>query len=154
MNGPLHASARPGRVKQTTKGEYAIRFVFGGLVTVGAGLVATRWGPVVGGLFLAFPSILPASLTLIKSHSKLRGAAGANGLGASLGSLGLLAFALLGWPLAASLPAWLVLTLASAAWMVVAGVAWAAFQAWHLTRHEGASAGRDPSPARAGGLRG
>ena len=145
MNGPLRASAVPRRVKQTTTGEYAIRFLFGGLVTVGAGLVATRWGPVVGGLFLAFPSILPASLTLVKKHSKLRGAAGANGLGAGLGSLGLLAFALVGWASGASVPAWLVLLLASIVWVVLAGAAWAAFQRWHLGRHRLCGSGQAPS---------
>ncbi len=32
------------------------------------GLIAQHWGPVVGGLFLSFPAILPASATLIERH--------------------------------------------------------------------------------------
>jgi hypothetical protein len=36
--------------------EYAIRFVLGGAVTMLAGWIATEWGPVIGGLFLAFPA--------------------------------------------------------------------------------------------------
>ena len=38
---------------------YAVRFVFGGIVTALTGLIARRYGPGVGGLFLAFPAIFP-----------------------------------------------------------------------------------------------
>jgi hypothetical protein len=48
--------------------EYALRFMFGGLVTVAAGLVAKGTGATIGGIFLAFPAILPASLTLVTKH--------------------------------------------------------------------------------------
>jgi Protein of unknown function (DUF3147) len=129
MKTPLLASASLARLKQTQPREYAVRFVFGGLVTVGAGLVASAWGPVAGGLFLAFPSILPASLTLVAKHARLTAAAGADALGAVMGSLGLLAFALVGWAMSPRLPAVAVLILACAAWLIVALGAWAAFQA-------------------------
>ena len=132
MNGPLRASASVARLKQTRAREYAVRFVFGGLVTVGAGVAASVWGPVVGGLFLAFPSILPASLTLVAKHARLTGAAGADGLGAVMGSLGLVAFALVGWGLSERLSAVVVLLLACAAWLIVALGTWAIFQ---LRRH-------------------
>ena len=37
--------------------EYAQRFLLGGAITVLAGIIAKKYGPVVGGLFLAlFPS--------------------------------------------------------------------------------------------------
>ena len=39
--------------------EYLLRFVFGCLVTALTGIIAKRWGPEVGGLFLAFPAIFP-----------------------------------------------------------------------------------------------
>jgi len=39
-------------------------------MTVIAGLIAFRFGPVVGGLFLAFPAIFPASATLIERHGR------------------------------------------------------------------------------------
>ena len=29
-----------------------------------------RWGPGIGGLFLAFPAIFPASATLVEKHEK------------------------------------------------------------------------------------
>ena len=47
---------------------YGLRFAFGGLITAITGLIAHNFGPVVGGLFLAFPAILPASVTLIEDH--------------------------------------------------------------------------------------
>jgi hypothetical protein len=40
--------------------QYALRFLFGGIVTAVAGLVAQHFGPVVAGLLLAFPAIFPA----------------------------------------------------------------------------------------------
>jgi hypothetical protein len=45
--------------------DYAVRFVFGGIVTALTGLIAGRYGPGVAGLFLAFPAIFPAGATLI-----------------------------------------------------------------------------------------
>jgi Protein of unknown function (DUF3147) len=51
---------------------YAIRFVLGGSITVAAGLIATEFGPSVGGLFLAFPAIFPASATLAEKREKER----------------------------------------------------------------------------------
>ncbi len=35
-------------------------------------MIAQRWGPGVGGLFLAFPAIFPASATLIEKHQQER----------------------------------------------------------------------------------
>ena len=50
--------------------EFALRFSFGGAVTAFAGLVAERYGPEVGGLFLAFPAIVPATATLIRKRER------------------------------------------------------------------------------------
>ena len=57
-------------IKTTKPHEYAVRFFFGGLITVATGLIAKQFGPAVGGLFLAFPAIFPATATLIASHEK------------------------------------------------------------------------------------
>jgi hypothetical protein len=46
--------------------------VLGGAMTVIAGLIAARFGPVIGGLFLAFPTIFSASATLIEKHVRER----------------------------------------------------------------------------------
>ncbi len=90
--------------------EWALRFVLGGLATVIAGLMAQFFGPVFGGLFLAFPAIMSASATLIEKHERQkkaragwdgtargRKAAGLDAAGAELGAVGLAAFALLVW---------------------------------------------------------
>jgi len=49
---------------QTKWYEYAVRFLFGGLITALAGIIAKKFGPVFGGLFLAFPAIFPARVRL------------------------------------------------------------------------------------------
>ena len=103
-----------------------------------AGLIAARFGPVVGGLFLAFPAIFPASATLIEKHVRRRKeqaglsgvrhgreAAALDAAGAALGSLGLAAFAVVVWLLIGRSPA-LALVLATAAWLTVAVFAWTA----------------------------
>jgi hypothetical protein len=56
-------------LKKTKPWEYLVRFAMGGAITVATGIVAHVWGPLVAGLFLAFPAILPASLTLVKARS-------------------------------------------------------------------------------------
>src|SRR5437762_13087558 len=60
----------PSTLGQTKWHEYAVRFLFGGLITAIAGIIAKKFGPGVGGLFLAFPAIFPASATLIEKHEK------------------------------------------------------------------------------------
>src|ERR1700749_1323256 len=63
--------------------QYAVRFALGGAMTAIAGFIAARFGPVIGGLFLAFPAIFPASATLIEKHVRERkekaGLSGARG---------------------------------------------------------------------------
>jgi Protein of unknown function (DUF3147) len=63
---------KPSALRQTRWYEYLVRFVLGGAMTVVAGLIAARFGPVIGGLFLAFPAIFPASATLIEKHARER----------------------------------------------------------------------------------
>ena len=110
----------PSALRETHWYKYLIRFALGGAVTVVAGLIAARFGPVVGGLFLAFPGIFPASATLIEKHVRRRKenaglsgvrrgreAAALDAAGASLGSLGLAAFAVVIWLLIDRLRPWL-----------------------------------------------
>jgi hypothetical protein len=116
--------------------QYAVRFALGGAMTVIAGFIAARFGPVIGGLFLAFPAIFPASATLIEKHARERkekaGLSGArrgreaaalDAAGAVLGSIGLAAFAVVIW-LGIERSAPLALLLATAVWLVVAIAAW------------------------------
>jgi hypothetical protein len=55
---------------QTKWHDYAVRFLFGGLIIAVAGIIAKKFGPDIGGLFLAFPAIFPASATLIEKHER------------------------------------------------------------------------------------
>ena len=122
-------------LKETKAHEYLIRFVLGGLATMATGAIAKYFGPNAGGLFLAFPAILCASLTLIEQHERVRkekkglkgvargkDAAALDAAGASLGSVGLAAFAWIVWR-GANL-GWLVLALALAAWVAVSLILW------------------------------
>ena len=90
--------------------EYAVRFFFGGCVTAAAALIARKFGPIIGGLFLAFPAIFPASVTLLAKHEQEkkrqhgldgteRGkiAAALDARGAAIGSCALFLFALTMW---------------------------------------------------------
>lgn len=118
--------------------EYAVRFLLGGLVTAVAGLIAKHYGPILGGLFLAFPAIFPASATLIEKHEKQkkqkagldgtrrgREAAAVDAAGASLGAIGLAAFALIVWQYLPSHSAWVVLSLGAAVWLALSTLLWA-----------------------------
>jgi len=66
----MKVSADFSALKRTKWYEYAVRFLLGGSVTVVAGLLAKYYGPVLGGLFLAFPAIFPASATLLDKHER------------------------------------------------------------------------------------
>jgi hypothetical protein len=122
--------------------EYLSRFIFGGIATALAGIIADKYGPAIGGLFLAFPAIFPATATLIESHEKrrkrrasgngaLRGrkAAALDASGAAAGALGLMAFAVTVWKLIELLPLWATLIVAIAAWVVVSVSAWKIWKA-------------------------
>jgi hypothetical protein len=126
-------------LKRTRWYEYALRFFFGGAVTVAAGLIAKNYGPVFGGLFLAFPAIFPASATLVEKHetekkrragiidnSRGRKAAALDARGAALGSLGLACFAVALWRLLTGWNAALVLLASLAIWFVLAVLLWLA----------------------------
>jgi hypothetical protein len=117
--------------------DYAIRFLFGGLITASAGIIAKKFGAGVGGLFLAFPAIFPASATLIEKNARdEKQKAGLNGTrrgrmeaavdaaGAAIGTLGLLAFAALIWRFMPAHRPWLVLLSATVVWLTVSVTAW------------------------------
>jgi len=124
-------------LRKTKWSEYALRFLFGGAVSVLAVVLAKQFGPSVGGLFLAFPAIFPASATLIEKHEQqkkaragiqvtIRGrqAVALDAAGAALGSLGLAAFALVVWRLLPEHGAGTTLSAALAAWLAVSLAGW------------------------------
>jgi hypothetical protein len=110
-------------LKKTRWSEHLFRFGFGGAVTVVTSLLAHRWGPALGGLFMAFPSILPASLTLVKSHDGRRKTV-ADARGARAGTVALAAFALTVTLLASRVGACATLAAALGAWILSSGAVW------------------------------
>ncbi|WP_441300123.1 hypothetical protein [Bradyrhizobium sp.] len=128
--------ASPSALKEGRWYEYLIRFALGGAATMFAGWVASRFGPLVGGLFLAMPAIFCASATLIETHEArrkreagVRGerrgkqAAALDAAGAALGGVGLVVFAVV---FAASVERSPVaaFVFASAAWLSASIAAW------------------------------
>ena len=55
----------PSKFREMDLSQLAVRFAFGAGVSFLAGVVSTIWGPHLGGVFLAFPAILLASLTIV-----------------------------------------------------------------------------------------
>jgi hypothetical protein len=117
--------------------EYLVRFIFGGSVTALAGIAAKHFGPEIGGLFLAFPAILPATATLLEKHEEKkkglvgeqgtrrgRAVAGVDAAGAAMGSIGLVAFALVIWKRLPLSDTGLALTAASLAWIATSLALW------------------------------
>ena len=128
-------------LRRTKWYEYAIRFLFGGIITAITGLIAKKFGPQVGGLFLAFPAIFPATATLLEKHEEekkqgqgsngtKRGrlVAGVDAAGAAMGAGGLIVFALIVWKLLPGRSGSMVLAGATLAWVIVAVSIWAAVE--------------------------
>jgi Protein of unknown function (DUF3147) len=126
----------PSSLKEGRWYEYVVRFALGGTATVFTGLISSRYGASVGGLFLALPAIFCASATLIEKHEIRRKseaglpgtrrgqqAAAVDSAGTALGALGMLAFALVFWLMVESsvLGAFIV---ASFAWLITSVAAW------------------------------
>lgn len=127
----------PSRIKDSRWHELAVRFVLGGLITVFAGVIGHMYGPYVGGLFLAFPAIFPASATLIDKHEKeKKERAGLNGrgrarqlvavdaAGTAMGSIGLFGFALVVHEFIRQHSTWLVIAGATVIWLGVSVLVW------------------------------
>jgi len=152
MSAPIRvslSSLREGRWY-----EYIIRFALGGAATVFAGLISSRYGASVGGLFLALPAIFCASATLIEKHeirrnreAELRGerrgqmAAALDAAGAVLGSGSMFAFAMVFWLLVERTLVG-AFAVASLAWVAVAMSAWFVRRQFRVAR----SAPRRSSP--------
>ena len=111
-----------GAVARIRWPEMGLRFAFGFVISVAAGLVTTAAGPVVGGICLGFPAILPATITLLEKHDG-QAQALSDIRGATLGALGMVAFAAVVGLLAARWNAWVLLA-ALAAWLAVSLLAY------------------------------
>ena len=110
----------PKAIGKRKPADYLTRFGFGAGIALVAGIAGMLFGPVVGGVLLGFPAILPASLTLI-AKKEGREEASIDSLGAVLGAVAMVAFAVVvsvwvtRWGVVPTLGAALVV------WIVVAG---------------------------------
>lgn len=124
-------------VKSSKWYEYVLRFLFGGMVTAAAGLIAKKCGPEIGGLFLAFPAIAPATATLIQKREQEkkeragyegaergRAAAAVDVAGSAMGGFGLAAFSLIVWWRIREWRMAVVLVVATVVWFLVAVSVW------------------------------
>src|SRR5436309_325097 len=145
----------PKSLKQTKWYECAIRFFLGGAITVVAGLMAKKFGPAIGGLFLAFPAIFPASATLVEKHEaekktqegmhgeeRGRDAAALDAAGAAMGSIGMLVFAAFVWQLLPEHSTALVLGGAAVLWFLVSCCLWFVREHRHRIFRFGRGSGR------------
>ena len=129
--------AKLASLKGITLREWVIRFFFGGAVCVMAGLVAKWFGPVIGGLFLAFPAIFPAGASIVEAHERKhkaragldgtnrgRTVAGLDAAGAAMGCFGLAGFAFVCWKGLPEFDTGVVFALASIVWLVLSISVW------------------------------
>lgn len=127
--------------KRTKFSEYGIRFLLGGAITVATGIVAKKFGPGIGGLFLAFPAIFPATATLVASREKekkrpvgidgtIRGreAAAIEARSTAYATVGLIVFSLIVWHFLRERNTEEVLIVAATAWLVTAVALWRIFR--------------------------
>ena len=109
--------AEPDKLKEIRGRDVAIRFAFGAAISILAGLASIAVNPVFGGMFLAFPAILPASVTLIEQKEST-GKAAEDIEGATIGALGLAVFAVVTGTVLRHTTAVAALIAATAAWLV------------------------------------
>ena len=129
--------AKLAALKGIAPREWGVRFLFGGAVCVMAGLIAKRFGPEIGGLFLAFPAIFPASASMVEAHEKKhkarvgldgtnrgRTVAGLDAAGTALGCFGLIGFAFLCWQGLPHFGTAVVFLIATIAWVALSITVW------------------------------
>jgi hypothetical protein len=122
---PENIGIHLGDAREIRGRDLLLRGVFGATASAVAGAVTIAFGPRAGGIFLAFPAILAATVTLIADEDTAREAREA-ARGAVLGATALAVFAAVGAALFGVLPGGYVLALSGAAWMLVAvGIYWA-----------------------------
>ncbi|MDQ6900378.1 MAG: DUF3147 family protein [Candidatus Dormibacteraeota bacterium] len=80
------------KLKQQTWQQLLLRFAFGAGIATAASLAGDLFGQRFGGLFLAFPAILPAALTMVERQEG-EGKADVDAMGAALGGLAMIGFA-------------------------------------------------------------
>ena len=114
-----HPAIQPKNLKNVRVRDLGYRFVAGALTSIVAGVLTIAFGPRVGGVMLAFPAILAASLTLIEEQED-SAEAREDARGAVMGGVAMLSFAAVAAALFGHLNAALVLAPATLAWFATA----------------------------------
>jgi hypothetical protein len=109
----------PGKIARVLPRELAYRFIAGALTSIAAGAATLVFGPRAGGILLAFPAILAASLTLIEEQEDSVDAR-EDARGAIVGAGALAAFAGVAGLALGHLDGALALLIATATWIVAA----------------------------------
>lgn len=109
----------PGALREIRPGALVVRFAFGAALSVVAGLIGIAAGQRAGGVMLAAPALLPATLTMIEKEEG-RGPAVTEVKGAVPGTLALAGFAVVAAATLTTLPLAAALPSALATWVVVA----------------------------------
>ena len=110
-------SADLSKIRGAKPKELLVRFVLGAAVSVDAGIISKGVGPRLGGVFLAFPAILPASLTFVQGKEGTH-KADRDAIGAVLGGLALVVFAAVAESTFTRLNPALALVCSLAGWLV------------------------------------
>jgi apolipoprotein N-acyltransferase len=117
MTAPRHPiNFSFGSLRESQPRDLIIRFAFGAAISGLAALVTIAVGPRFGGIFLAFPAILPATLTLIEKEEGERKTRD-DDMGAILGAAALILFGWLAWSLIPRIGAPLALVIATVGWV-------------------------------------
>jgi PncC family amidohydrolase len=111
-----------GKLRAIRAKDFLVRFGFGFVVSVIAAVIGDVAGARIGGLFLAFPAILPATLTLVERKEGIAQAL-SDIRGATLGAIGMIAFAVVMVLTVRHSPA-LAVPAALLGWVVVSAVAY------------------------------
>jgi hypothetical protein len=109
----------PGKLAKLRPRELGIRFLAGALTSLAAGGATLAFGARAGGILLAFPAILAASLTLIEEQEDSEDAR-EDARGATLGGCALTAFAAVAALALGHLPGAVALLVAAGTWVAVA----------------------------------
>lgn len=123
------ASLDLSNLKKVKPKDLGIRFVFGAAIAVIAGIVSLSAGSKAGGPLLAFPAILPATLTLIekdegeeKTVHDLQGSV--------VGAIGMCSFAVVAAVLLGKVAVGIAILAAFGAWALTAGVIYLLWASW------------------------
>jgi hypothetical protein len=115
------------KVRELRARELGYRFIAGAVTSIAAGAATLAFGPRVGGILLAFPAILAASLTLIEKQED-SAEAREDARGAVMGGLALAVFAGVAALTLGNLSGAIALLLATVGWFAAALLGY--FAAW------------------------